>query len=111
MTWKLNGIRVYVEDDSGWNSTPRKGTIELLDTSYSIIQTAGRESYKRELSFVVFSGYVANILPLAVEDSITLEDDDGVITNVSIMGLNATRLYDYDDRKVHRVKLDLLVID
>ena len=111
MTWKLNGVRVYVEDDSGWISSPRKGTIELLDTNYSIIQTAGRESYKRELSFVVFSGYATSILPLAVEDSITFEDDEGTSTNVSIMNLSATRLYSYHDRKIHRVKADFMVVD
>jgi len=111
MTWKLGGIRIYVEDDSGWKATPRKGTIELLDTNYSILQTAGRESYRRELNFIVFSGYAVGILPLAVEDSVTLEDDEGNETTVSIMNLTPSRLYDYKDRKVHRVKAELMVVE
>lgn len=111
MTWRLDGVRVYVEDDSGWKSTPRKGTIELLDTNYSILQTAGRASYRRDLQFVVFSGYAESILPMAALDSVTLEDDDGIETLISVMSLNPTRLYDYHDRLVHRVKAELMVVE
>ena len=111
MTWKLGGVRIYVEEDSGWKPTPRKATIELIDTVYSIIQTAGRQSHRRDLQFVVFSGYAASILPLAVEDTITLEDDDGNETDITIMNLTPTRLYDYNGRLIHRVKVELLMDD
>lgn len=111
MTWKLSGIRIYVENDSGWKPIPRKATINLLDTTSSILQTAGRESHRRELQFVVFSGFANNILPLASENSVTLEDDDDVETTVSILNMSPERLYDYHDREVHRIKVELLEID
>ena len=111
MTWKLGGIRIYVENDSGWKPTPRKATIELLDTMYSILQTSGRESHRRDLQFVVFSGFTNSILPLISEDSITLEDDEAVETDVTILDMSTERLYDYLNRKIHRVKVELLVID
>ena len=111
MTWKLGGIRIYVEDDSGWKPTLRKDTINLLDTTSSILQTAGRESHRRDLQFVVFSGFANNILPLADDITVLFEDDDDLETTVSIMSMSPERLYDYNDRKVHRVKVELMEID
>jgi hypothetical protein len=111
MTWRLNGVRIYVEDDSGWQPNPRKGEINLLDTEYTIVHHAGRESHRRELGFVVFSGYYENILPLANMDSISLEDDEGATTDVTVISLTPERLYDYLDRNIHRVKVELLQDD
>ena len=111
MTWKLNGTRVYVEKDSGWISQARKGTIELIDTNSSILQTGGRQSYRRNLQFVVFTGYYNDIVPLEASGTITLEDDWGTVTNVSIMNMSPERLYDYLGRDIHRVKVELMEID
>lgn len=109
--WKLNNARIYVEKDSGWYCTPRKGTVELLDTSSSILHTAGRPSYRRDLSFVVFSGFASTILPLVSQDSITLEDDLGTSTTVSILDFKPERLYDYKLREIHRCNITVLQVD
>ena len=109
--WKLNDVIVYVEDDSGWKPTPRKGMINLLDTDYTIIHTAGRESHQRDLTFVVFSGFTTSILPLADDASVNLLDDEGNTTAVTILDLQPERLYDYHDRKVHRVKISVIMDD
>jgi len=111
MTWHLNSVRIYVEEDSGWNAEPRKGTIELLDTNYSIIHDAGRPSYERDLTFVIFSGYAADILPLLTSGIVVLTDDEANETNVSIMTAPATRLYDFEGRIIFRVNANLKVVD
>jgi hypothetical protein len=112
MTWKLGGVRIYVEEDSGWKSEPRRGTIDLLDTDYTIIHDAGTRSLQRDITFVVFSGYYNDIMPLVASGTILFEDDDGTTTNVAIMNdLSPTRLYDYFDRKIHRVKASLMKVD
>jgi hypothetical protein len=114
MTWKLGGNRIYVEKDSGWIPIPRKGQIDLLDTSYSILHTAGRESLKREITFVVFSGYESNILPLVDDTSVSFEDGDGDTYTVSIMDKpNVSRVYNYrdsfDGTKVYRISMQLML--
>jgi len=111
MAWYLNGVRIYVEEDSYWQAEPRKGTIELLDTNSSIIHTAGRPSYDREITFVVFSGYGTNILPTLTESSVVFKDDSDTSTNVSVFKLNPTRLYDYEGREIFRVNASLKVVD
>jgi len=111
MTWYLNGVRIYVEEDSGFHAEPRKGTIELLDTEYSIIHTAGRPSYDREITFIVFSGYATSILPLLTEASIVFKDDADVETNVSLMKAPGTRLYDFSGREIFRVNALLKQVD
>ena len=112
MDWKLGGVRIYVEEDSGWRSEPRRGTIDLLDTSSTIIHNAGTRSLQRDITFVVFSGYYASIMPLVAETSVVFEDDEGATANVVIMDdLSPSRLYDYFDRKIHRVKTKLMKVD
>ena len=111
MTWQLNGVRIYVESDSGWKPTARKGVIELLDTTSSILQTAGRQSHRRDLQFVVFSGYSTSILPIATLGTVTLVDNFGTSTSVSVMNMSPERLYDYNNRDIHRVKVELMEID
>lgn len=111
--WKLGGIRIYVEEDTGWQVEPRKGTVELLDTNYSIVHTAGRKSMMRDITFVVFSGYYSDIVPLIDDTTTTFEDYDGTVDTVTIMGKpSATRIYNYrdstDGTKVFRVKMNLL---
>ncbi len=109
--WKLDDTRIYVEKDSGWYCTPRKGTVELLDTEYSIIHTAGRPSYKRDLTFVVFSGYYTEILPKLSVDSVTLLETGGSTTSVSILEMRPERLYDYLGREIFRVDANLIEVD
>jgi hypothetical protein len=111
MTWKLDGVRIYVEEDSGWKSTARKGEINLLNTNYTIVHTLGRESYRRELQFVVFSGYYESILPIEAKSSVVFEDDDGVTTNVTVINMEPERLYSFHDRKIHRVRVELMQDD
>jgi len=102
MAWYLGGCRVYVEKDTGWQSNPRMGEIEVLDSKETIIHNAGRPSYARTLVFVVFSGYHNNILPLAdnlvypsgvilLSDQLPAGNGEG---KVHIKSLKAERLYD-----------------
>lgn len=111
MTYKINNTRIYVEKDSGWQYKPRKGTVELLDTNYSIIHTAGRPSYSRSITFVVFSGYANDILPIANMTSVNFEDSAGTVTAVSVMDFKPEKLYDYFNRDIYRVSMELLVDD
>ncbi len=109
--WKLNETRVYMEKDSGWYCEPRKGTVELLDTSSSILHTAGRPSYRRDLTFVTFSGFSTDVLPLVDDDTVTLEDDLGNTTSVSILNFKPERLYDYKLREIHRCNITVIQVD
>jgi len=113
--YKLNDVRIFVEKDSGWIVEPRKGTVELLDTDYSILHTAGRKSMTRNISFVVFSGYYTNIVPLVDDSSVTFEDDAGTDWTVTIMKESPERLYNfrdyYDGTEVFRVSMDLMRIE
>ncbi len=109
--WSLGNVTIHVDKDSGWQAKPRKGTVELLDTEYSVIHYAGRPSYARSLSFVVFSGYAEEVLPLLTEESVTLVEDSGASTSVTIMDLKGERLYDYKLRDIYRVNVELLQVD
>lgn len=110
MSWTLDGHRIYVEKDSGWYYTPRKGTVELLDTDYSILHTAGNPSYRRDLTFVVFENFETDILPLAAEATVTLIDDTSTSSNVSILEFKSERLYDYKLRKIYRVNITVIQV-
>jgi hypothetical protein len=59
----------------------------------------------------VFSGYVANILSIVTTASVVLLDDSGTSTNVSIMKLTPTRVYDYSGREVIRVNMTVKQVD
>lgn len=113
--YKLNDKRIYVEKDSGWNVEPRKGTVELLDTDYSILHTAGRKSMTRNITFVVFSGYYSSIVPLVDDSTVTFEDGDGTDWTVTIIKNNPERLYNYrdsfDGTEVYRVSMDLMRVE
>lgn len=109
--WKLNNVRIYVEKDSGWYCTPRKGTVELLDTNSSILHTAGRPSFRRDITFVFFGDIDTNILPMIAANTVSLEDDAGSVTTVSIMDFKSERLYDFKLRKIYRCNISLLQVD
>lgn len=91
MAWFLDGVRVYVEKDSGWDHDPRIGEINILDSSQTIIHTAGRPSYTRDIVFVVFSGYHASILPITGG---ALVSDQGAEGDVIVKSCGAERLQD-----------------
>ena len=91
MAWFLDGHRVYVEKDSGWAHDPRIGEVNILDSNQTIIHTAGRPSYTRDITFVVFSGYHANILPIT--DG-ALVSDQGAEGDVVVKSMSAERLQD-----------------
>lgn len=91
MSWYLDGQRIYVEKDSGWAHNPRLGEINVLDSTQTIIHTAGRPSYTRQLTFVVFSGYHDNILPIT--DGILLSDQ-GNEGEVIVKSMKGERLMD-----------------
>lgn len=110
MTWRLNSVRIYVEDDSGWIPTPRKGLINILDSTTTNVHMAGREAHKRSITCVVFSGFYANILPVAALGTVTFEDDAGAETDVTVLDMAPERLYDFHDKKVHRVKIELMEV-
>jgi len=94
MAWFINAHRIYVEKDTGWQCQPRIGEIDVLDSIKTIIHTAGRPSYRRNITAVVFSGYAANILPLANGSGYPLLSDQGNEGNVVIKNLKGERLFD-----------------
>lgn len=91
MAWTLDGHRIFVEKDSGWDHAPRIGEINVLDSSQTIIHTAGRPSYTRDITFVVFSGYHATILPITGG---ALVSDQGAEGDVIVKSCGAERLQD-----------------
>ena len=109
MAWTLNGVRVYVEKDTDWQLTPRIGEVNVLDSNQTIIHCAGRPSYTRSLTFVVFSGYQANILTLPLCSGIPLVSDQGAQGDVIIKSLKADRLLDISrTTAVYRITCELI---
>ncbi len=94
MAWYIDGKRVYVTSDTGWQVVPRQGDINILNSSQTIVHFAGRESYKRALVFVVFSGYAANILTLPVDSAVPLISDQGAEGDVVIRSIKSKRMTD-----------------
>lgn len=108
MPWTIGSVRIYVEKDSGWETTPRLSEINVLDSTQTIFHDAGRPSYTRSLQFVVFSGYFANILPLADGTLQPLTSDYGAEGDVMIRDLKPTRLQDIGRAtRVHRVQMEV----
>lgn len=106
MAWTLDGVRIYVEKDSGWDHAPRIGEINILDSSQTIIHTAGRPSYTRDIVFVVFSGYHASVLPIT--DG-ALVSDQGAEGDVVVKSCSAERLQDIKrTAAVFRVTMSLV---
>ena len=94
MAWYIDGKRIYVTDDTGWEVVPRQGDINIIDSEQTIIHFGGRESYKRSLVFVVFSGYAANILTLPVDSAVPLISDQGAQGDVVIRNIKGKRMFD-----------------
>ena len=106
MAWTLDGVRIYVEKDSGWEHSPRLGEINILDSNQTIIHDAGRPSYTRNITFVVFSGYHDNILPIT--DG-ALVSDQGAEGDVVVKNCSAERLQDIKrTTAVFRVTMNLI---
>jgi len=106
MAWYLNGVRIYVEEDTGWQHTPRLGEIDVLDSTQTIIHYAGRPSYTRQIVGVVFSGYHNNILPIVSGILLSDQGNEGMVIVKSCKG---KRLQDIKrDTAVYRVTLDLI---
>jgi len=113
MAWFLDTVRVYVEKDSGWQTTPRVGEVNVLDSNETIIHCAGRPSYTRDITFVVFSGYFTNILPLATcsVSGIALVSDQGAEGSIVIKNLKPDRLYDRSrTTPVYRVTMSCIKV-
>lgn len=113
MAWTLGGIRIYTEKDTGWQAEPRIGEIDVLDSNETILHCAGRPSYRRTITFVVFSGYHANIIPLAsclvYSGGVALISDQGAEGLVQIKSLKADRLFDTSrTTPVFRVTCELI---
>lgn len=112
MAWTLGGERIYVEEDTGWVLTPRYGEIDILDSTQTILHYAGLPSKKRTITFVVFSGYHDNIIPLLDGTSKALVSDQGSEGNVYIKDVSAERLRDISrTTEVHRVTMELMKDD
>lgn len=109
MAWTIDGNRIYVEKDTGWQSERRQAEIDVLDSSKTIIHDSGRPSYKRSIQFVVFSGYAANILPLQdAASSYTLVSDQGSEGSVFVKSLEPERLQAINyDTPVYRVTMEM----
>jgi len=93
MAWYINGKRIYVEEDTGWKVTSRLSEIDVLDSTKTIFHYAGHPSYTRSLTFVVFSGYYADILSLPLGEGVTLISDLGS-ESVIIKSIEPKRLRD-----------------
>lgn len=115
--WYLGGYRIYVEKDSGWQTTPRLGEINVLDSQQTLLHDAGRPSYIRSLTFVVFSGYHESIIPLANNtvhsDGLLLLSDQHPAAPgegyVYVKTMKADRLYDRSRlTAVYRVTVELI---
>lgn len=113
MAWYYGGVRIYVEEDTGAKRSRRQAMIEILDSASTIIHDSGRPSDRRELTFVVFSGYDANILPLCNGSGHELISDEGSLGNWVIVGEpspNRVRAINYAT-PVHRVTMELMKDD
>jgi len=113
MAWYIGGKRIYVEKDSGWQTTPRVGEVNVLDSNETILHCAGRPSYNRDITFVVFSGYFNTILPLAAcsVSGIALVSDQGAEGNIVIKALKPDRLYDRSrTTPVYRVTMSCIKV-
>lgn len=109
MAWYLNSERIYVEEDSGWKVERRNSEIDILDSNKTIIHDAGRKSYTRDITFVVFSGYENRILPIIDNASgISLTSDQGAQGNVYVHRFEPKRLQDVSrDTPVYRITMEL----
>jgi hypothetical protein len=109
MAWYLNGERIYVEQDTGWKVERRSSEIDILDSNKTIIHDAGRKSYKRDITFVVFSGYSSRILPIINNASgISLTSDQGAQGDIYIHNFEAERLQDISrNTPVYRVTMEI----
>jgi len=113
MAWTLGGVRIYVEEDTGWLRSRRQAKIEVLDSNKTIVHDAGRPSDRREITFVMFSGYENSVLPLLSGSGVELVSDQGSQGNVIIMGEPSTtrlRAINYDT-PVYRVTMELMKDD
>lgn len=91
--WHLDDIRIYVEKDSGWKVDPRRGKIDVLDSTQTIVHCAGRPGYTRSIQFVVFSGYFNQILPMAeLCSGVELCSDIGIQGYIIVDSFNPERL-------------------
>jgi len=108
--WFIESVRIYVEEDSGLLTTPRIGKIDVLDSNQTILHHAGRPSYTRTLTFVVFSGYHAAVLPLADGAAKTLTSyDETNEGDYIITSLKGKRLQDISrTTRVFRITMDLV---
>ncbi len=113
MAWYLGGVRIYVEEDSGLLRNRRQAMIEVIDSQSTIIHDSGRPSDRREITFVVFSGYEANVLPLINGSGHELISDQGSEGNWVIVGdPSPERLYAINyDTPVYRVTMELMKDD
>lgn len=108
MAWTIAGKRIFVEKDTGWQTQPRQGKIDVLDSNQTIIHGAGRPSYTRTLVFIVFSGYEADILPLADNTAKALISDQGAQGDVIITNLRGDRLQDIKrTTPVYRITMEI----
>ena len=106
MAWTLAGQRIYVEQDTAWQHTPRIGEVNVLDSEETILHYAGRPSYTRQIVFVVFSGYGTNILPITSGILVSDQCNEGQVVVKSCKG---TRLFDTSrTTSVVRVTMELL---
>jgi len=113
MAWTYGGVRIYVEEDTGILRGRRQARIEVLDSTQTAVHDAGRPSDRRELTFVMFSGYENNFLPLANGSGHALVSDEGSQGNWIIMGepgANRVRALNYDT-SVYRVTMELMKDD
>jgi len=109
MAWTLDGVRIFVEKDTDWQTEPRLGENDVLDSTQTQLHYAGRPSYRRTLTFVVFSGYQANILPLADGVVKALVSDISAQGDVVVMSFKADRILDTSrDTAVYRVTAELV---
>ncbi|GAI91534.1 unnamed protein product, partial [marine sediment metagenome] len=74
----------------------------------TLIHYAGRESHRRAIVFVVFSGYNNDIVPLPIDEAVPLISDQGAEGDVVIRNISGKRMRDISrTTPVMEVNMDL----
>jgi hypothetical protein len=107
MAWYFASYRVAVERDSEDYPDIKLGFVDILDTDTTNIHSIGTGSYRRDLTFVIFSGY-AGLAPALVSGYWGLTSDQGVEGTYQVLSYNAQRLQALNyDTDVYRVTVKL----
>lgn len=113
MAWTYGGVRIFTEKDSGKIPNPRIDEVNpLATTETTYVHTAGRDSYTRSLTVVVWEGNWSSLLALVDGAEHALVSDAGAEGDWVIMNIKPKRIQALNktDHPVVRVALDLMEV-